>query len=203
MHASLFTRRVAVHQSMINQIEYNLKSSPAKYHFLEMDARTFIIPAGQNQYIQENVFSNAPIRRIAIAMNTNSAFSGSFNENPFHYQKFGLRELRIIRGNQPIVNINTKDSTRVYVNSMKSMKFNDEMPALRLDQYEDHFIMVFDLTSLQDAGDHVYYPEVIGGSLRLEMYFDKSLDEATEVILLGERLSTIYIDKNGSVVKNA
>ena len=58
---------------------------------METIARTFIIPSGQNQFIQENVFNNAPIRRIAIAMNTNSAFTGHFQENLFLYQKFGLR----------------------------------------------------------------------------------------------------------------
>ena len=50
---------------------------------METIARTFIIPSGQNQFIQENVLNNAPIRRVAIAMNTNSAFTGQFQENPF------------------------------------------------------------------------------------------------------------------------
>ena len=45
---------------------------------METLAATFIIPARQNQSIQENIFNIAPIRRIAIAMNTNSAFTGSF-----------------------------------------------------------------------------------------------------------------------------
>ena len=30
-----------------------------------------IIPATQNQFIQDNVFNNAPIRRIAITINKN------------------------------------------------------------------------------------------------------------------------------------
>ena len=33
-------------------------------------------------------------------MNTNSAFTGHFQKNPFHYRKFGLRELRIVRGGE-------------------------------------------------------------------------------------------------------
>ena len=59
-----------------------LAYAPVKYNYLETLANTFIIPARQNQFIQENIFNNAPIRRIAIAMNTNSAFTGSFTENP-------------------------------------------------------------------------------------------------------------------------
>ena len=67
---------------------------------METISRTSIIPSGQNQFIQEIVFNNAPIRRIAIAMNINSAFNGHFQENPFHCRKFGLRELRIVRGGE-------------------------------------------------------------------------------------------------------
>ena len=65
---------------------------------METIARTFIIPSGQNHVIQENVF-----KKIAIAMNTNSAFTGYFQENTFHYQKFGLRELRNVQGGRAIV----------------------------------------------------------------------------------------------------
>ena len=37
---------------------------------MELKPRTFIILAGQNQFIHENIFNNAPIRTLAIAMNT-------------------------------------------------------------------------------------------------------------------------------------
>ena len=84
----LFTRRVVVNEVYYQTIKYQLTHQPACYNFMETITRTFIIPLGQNQFIQENVFNNAPIRRIAIAMNTNSAFTGHFQENPFHYQKF-------------------------------------------------------------------------------------------------------------------
>ena len=42
-------------------------------------------------------------------MNTNSAFTGSNNENPFKYEKFGLRHIKIIRGGQPIVDSDAAD----------------------------------------------------------------------------------------------
>ena len=47
-----------------------LAYAPVEYNYLETLSKTFIIPARQNQFIQENIFNNAPIRRIAIAMNT-------------------------------------------------------------------------------------------------------------------------------------
>ena len=106
LDCSLLTRRVVVNE-VYQTIKYQLTHQPACYNFMETIARIFIIPSGQNQFIQENAFNNAPIRRIAIAMNTNSAFTGHFQENPFHYQQFGLRELRIVRGGRAIVSVDT------------------------------------------------------------------------------------------------
>ena len=116
---SLYTRRIALkddyHKKRMDMLAYDR----VEYNYLETLAKTFIIPARQNQFIQENIFNNAPIRRIAIAMNTNSAFTGSFTENPFGYQQFDLRQIRILRGGQPIVDFDTADKCRLYVTTMK------------------------------------------------------------------------------------
>ena len=73
---SLYTRRIALKDDNDKKRMNMLAYTPVKYNYLETLAKTFIIPARQNQFIQENIFNNAPIRRIAIAMNTNSAFTG-------------------------------------------------------------------------------------------------------------------------------
>ena len=95
---SLYTRRIALkddyHKKRMDMPAY----AAVEYNYLETLAKTFIIPARQNQFIQENIFNNAPIRRVAIAMNTNFAFTGSFTENPFWCQLFDLRQIRILRG---------------------------------------------------------------------------------------------------------
>ena len=79
----LYTRRIALkydyHKKRMDMLAY----TPVEFNYLEILAKTFIIPARQNQFIQENIFNNAPVRRIAIAMNANSAFTGSYSENPF------------------------------------------------------------------------------------------------------------------------
>ena len=82
------------------------------------------------------------------------------------------------------------------------MKFNGETPALPNHLFRNHYILVFDLTSLQDAGENIHYPEFIGESIRLEMFFDHPLRNVTEIIVLGERMSTVKIDQFGTVAKN-
>ena len=85
---------------------------------------------------------------------------------------------------------------------MKAMNFNEKIPALPNHQFQNQYILVSDLTSLQDAGENVHYPELSGESIRLEMFFDRSLRNLTEIIILGERMSTIKIDQYGTVAKN-
>ena len=202
MDSSLYYRRLTLkdvyHKKRMDMLAY----SHVEYNYLETIAKTFMIPARQNQFIQENIFNNAPIRRIAIAMNTNSAFTSSFTENPYWYQQFGLRHIRILRGGQSVVEYDTTDNCRLFVTTMREMNFHDDLPSIPFDNFKDHYVLEFDLTSMQDTTKHCHYPELIGEPLRLKLNFNEALERITEVIILGERMSLVAVDKFGVVGKN-
>ena len=80
---SLFTRRFAPKEENHKERMDMLAYTPVEFNYLEALAKTFIVPARQNQFFQEIIFNNSPVRRIAIAMKTNSAFTGSYTENRF------------------------------------------------------------------------------------------------------------------------
>ena len=199
---SLYTRRIALKDDYHKKGMDILAFAPVEYNYLETLAKTFIIPARQNQFIQENIFNNAPIRRVAIAMNTNSAFTGSFTENPFCCQPIDLRQIRILRGGQPIVDFDTADNCRLCLTTMKAMNFQEYIPSIPIDGFKDHYVLVFDLTSMQDATENCHYPEFVGEPLRLELNFTNPLENVTELIVLGERMSLAAVDKFGVVGKN-
>ena len=52
---------------------------------------------------------------------------------------------------------------------------------------------------MQDATEHVTIQKE---PLRLELYFSSPLEKVTEVIVLGERMSFVAVDKFGVVGKN-
>ena len=89
-------------------------------------------------------------------MNTNSAFTGSLTENSFWYQQFDLREIRILSGGEPIVDFDTSDKCQLYVTTMKAMNFQDDIPLIPIDNFQDHYVLVSDLTSMQDASEHCH-----------------------------------------------
>ena len=107
-----------------------------------------------------------------------------------------------MRGNQVVVNIDTSDDIRAFVTTMKALKFDEDGPGVPFSDYHNHYVLVFDLTSTQESNVHMFYPDVVGAGLRLELYFSRNLINTVEVIVLGERLSTVFIDKNGAIAKN-
>ena len=152
---SLYTHRIALKDDYHKKQRDMLANTPVEFNFLETLSKSFIIPARQNQFIQENIFNNAPVRRIAIAMNTNSAFTRSYTENPFWYQQFELRQIRILRRGQPIVDFDDVDNCRLYVTTVKALNFQDDIPSIPIDTFKDHCVLVFDLTLMQDATEIV------------------------------------------------
>ena len=85
---------------------------------------------------------------------------------------------------------------------MKAMNFQDDLPSISIDDFKDDCLLVFDLTSMQDATENCYYPELFGEPLRLELIFTNPFENNTELIVLGVRMSSVAVDKFGVVGKN-
>ena len=129
LHTRRFARKDNFRKKRIDMLAY----TAVEFNYMETLAKSFVIPAGQNQFIQQNIFNNALIRRIAIAMNTNSAFTGSYTENPFWYQQFQLRQIRLLRGSQSTVDFDAANNCRLYVTTMKALNFQDDIPSTPID----------------------------------------------------------------------
>ena len=200
---SVYTRRIALkddnHKKRMDMLAY----TAVEFNYLETLAKTFIIPVRQNQFIQEDILNNAPVRRIATAMNTNSAFSGSYTEKSLWYQQFDLRQFRKIRSGQPTVDFDAVDNCVLYVTTKKEINFQDDIPSIPIENFKEHYVLVFDLTSMQDATEDCHYPELVGEPLRLELNFSFPLEHVTELIVMGEQMSSVAVDKFGVVGKKS
>ena len=82
------------------------------------------------------------------------------------------------------------------------MNFQDDIPSIPIDNFKDHYVLVFDLNSMQDDTEKCHYPELVGEPLMLELNFTFHLEHVTELIVLGERMSSVAVDKFGVVGKN-
>ena len=85
---------------------------------------------------------------------------------------------------------------------MKAMNFQDDIPSIPIGDFKDHYVLVSDLTSMQDATENCHYLELLGEPLRLELNFTNPLENVIELIVLGERITSPAVDKFGVVGKN-
>ena len=120
-------------------------------------------------------------------MSSSESFNGTNNVNPFHFQKFDLREIIIYRNGFPVAGtpINTEDDKRIYFNSMGALAYVENGHGIPLAEFPDHYIMVFDLTSTQEATHVFINPELTNSSITVELKFQKDLGSNIEVICLG------------------
>ena len=71
-----------------------------------------------------------------------------------------------------------------------------------MEDFQNQYILLFDLTLLQHAPKQLHCSEITAAISRLDVFCQFRLVQVTEVLVLGERLSNIQIDKFGKVAKN-
>ena len=85
---------------------------------------------------------------------------------------------------------------------MSALAYVENGHGIPLSDFALHFIIVFDLTSTQEATHDFIHPELTNSSLSVELKFDFDLPNNIEFFLLGERFSTVNIDSARNVSKN-
>ena len=133
-------------------------------------------------------------------MKTSSAFTGSYNENPFWYQQYDHRQNRILRVGR--IDVDAAVKCRLYVRTMKALSFQEDIPSIPSYNLKNQDALVFDMNSMQDATEKCHYPALVKEPLRLELNFTFPLEQVTELVLLGERMFSVAVDKLGVVGKN-
>ena len=71
---------------------------------------------------------------------------------------------------------------------------------ISLPENPSHFIMVFVLTSTQQAS-HVIHSELANCSISIELKFSAALPSNIEIFIIGEKASTIFTDSARRVSK--
>ena len=127
---------------------------------LEMSSKHSHCSRQTNQFLRENILNNARVRRIPIAMNTNSAFTGSHTEILFWCQQFDLKQIKILEHGQPNVNFHPAASLRPYVTTMQARNCQYEFHSIGLDNFKHHCVLLFEMSSMEDATEKCQYTEL-------------------------------------------
>ena len=71
--------------------------------------------------------------------------------------------------------MSTTDSKQLYYNSMKALAYVKNVPGKPLSDFADNFILVFDLTSIQEATEIFVHPELTNSSSSVELKISTAL----------------------------
>ena len=143
---------------------------------------------------------------MIIAMATNQAYLGTNRTNRFHYQKLNLSQSVVYRNGQPIVGtpFSTTFHHRIYFNTLDALDFLHKGGlGITLENYPNHFILAFDLTSTQEASHDFIHPELTNCSISVQLTFDGALAANVDILFLGEKSSTFYVNSERKVTKNS
>ena len=167
--ANLYVRKMTLNDDVVSAIEKTLLTSLACYPYLETLTKTFLASTGLHSWKQEDVFAREPIRRLALCLNSNEAFLGNNRQNPFHFRKFDLEKIYVYWNGVPVVDspISTNDDKRLNFNTISDLLYFDNGHGISLTDYPNHFIMVFDLTSTQQASHDFNHPELTNASISI------------------------------------
>ena len=77
---------------------------------------------------------------------------------------------------------------------MSDLAYIDNGHGVSLSEYFNHFIMVFDLTSTQQASHDFIHTELTNCSVSIELKFSAALPSNIEIFIIGEKASTVFID---------
>ena len=84
IEANLYVRKMTVTDFVLSSIDKTLLKTPAIYNNIEVLPRTFLATTGVPSWRQEDVFAKEPVRRMILAMSSNTAYLGTNRTNPFH-----------------------------------------------------------------------------------------------------------------------
>ena len=202
--ANLYVRKMTLIENAYSAIETTLTKTTARYRYTEIIPMNFLIGQNSQSWDQENVFSGQPNQRFILAISTNASFVGAKTINPFHDQIFGLCSITVYRNGHPIAgtHLETDTDKKMYLNSMGALVFHEHGHGISFEEYANHYLLVFDLTSTHQASHGYLQPELTSASISINLRFDTVLAQITEVLLLGECVSTVYIINSRKVSKN-
>ena len=204
--ASLLVHKLELKNETYLTIERMLSKKAAHYEFRETVPKSFLISSGVTMYYRDDIFNRAPISSLVLFMVPETSFSGTFVTNPFHFQQMGLEVVRLTREGALVgaTPMHLNDNLiRSYYTTLKALGFEHGGNGINLENFPDHFCLVFKFTADYHIEDKTIRPELNGARLGLELKFSKAVSNPIRLIVLGERRSIVLINRNREVIKTS
>jgi len=211
LDASLLVRRVKISAGVLLAHAKLLSTTTAKYPLTRVEVKTFTIHSGVVGESLDNIILGQLPKRVIIGFVNNKAFNGDRTLNPFNFKHYGINFFSLyIDGTQipsrPLQpNFSTEDP--LYVEAYHTLfsgtgiHFLNEGNSINRDDYSKGYtLFAFDLTPDLSANFAGHWNLIKHGSLRLEVRFEKPLEETVNCVVYAEFDNVIEIDSSRQVI---
>lgn len=200
--ATLLVWRKKIQPDIMAIVAKTLEHRSAQYNLKRIDMKTFTIPANTRSHNLTLYRGKLPSLLI-LGFVTNSSFNGSYTENPFNFQHFGLTQLAL-KVNSHTINafvFNALDfSNGEYGLAYDSIRtamhksFKNCGTGIKPSEYgRGYTLFAFDLTPNDPAG---HDGENATGTVDLEVAFSDALESAPTLVCYSESDAIFLLDKN-------
>ena len=202
-------RRVNIISSTILAHTANLQHATVKYPINRVNCKVFSVPRGNLSGNQANIFQGPLPNRVVIGMVDADAFNGTYAKNPFNFKNYNTTFLGLtVNGEhlpaKPFQLKYTLPGGTNYVLAYQTLYagtnklFQNQGNGISRDEYGNGYTFyVFDLTPDLCLGEHIQ--PVRNGNVSLACRFGTALNEAINIVVLGEFQNLIEIDANRNV----
>ena len=206
VRAVLRARKVRISTSVYLAHAKTLELANATYPIRRVECKTFSIPTGNYDAVQENLFMGQVPNRVIVSLADTDAFNGLFAKNPFNFKNYKITDISLKSDGQeqseePIkLNFTAGTIMEGYWSlpqtAGKVLKDADN-DISREDYAHGSTLFGWDLTPDQGEDDH--FNLIKRGSLRLSVKFREALPQTVNVIVYAEFQNVLEIDCNRNV----
>ncbi|GFT62865.1 uncharacterized protein F54H12.2 [Trichonephila clavipes] len=201
-HVSLYVRKVQVNPAVVIGHAKALERTTAKYPIDRVSCKVFSIPQSSYSFIQDNVFSGQMPKRIVIACVDNDAFNGNYKKSPFEFKHYDVNFIGVYVDGQPVPHqpLELDFEKGNYIQAYNNLFLNSEGLHLSRSEFSKgySFFFLFDLSPDLCEGEH--FNLIRHSNLRVELKFNKALNETVSLIVFAEFESLIEINKTRNVL---
>ena len=206
VRAVLRARKVRISDSVYLAHAKALELANATYPIRRVECKTFSIPTGNYDAVQENLFMGQVPNRVIVGLVDTDAFNGSFAKNPYNFKNYKITDISLKSDGQeqsgePIkLDFTAGTIMEGYWSLLQTagkVLKDADIDISREDYANGYTLFGWDLTP--DLGEDDHFNLIKRGSLRLSVKFGEALPQTVNVIVYAEFQNVLEIDRNRNV----
>ena len=203
----LTVRKVKLNPSVYIAHMKTLETGNAKFPIRRVVCKSNTIPTGSFNMTHENLFTGQLPARLILGLVRNDAYNGSYSLNPFNFQNFDVKEIKImIDGQSQLIKPIKLDFTnRIYMDGYLSLfsatgkLYKDLGLDISLRDYPNGYALyAFDLSA--DMNEDCNFNLIREGSVRVDLTFGTPTAHTLNLISYAEFENIIEVDRNRNVI---